>query len=145
MSAKESYQEKSTASVKDVAWIANAWRDSYFQGLDVAIKTQEEMERTAKEALAQGFSVQREGIKWYKQCADSLTTNTGTIAGMPNPLSVWTKQALDTANGTAETALKASEEAVKSGLAFYETAIAAPARKQAKELSARLFEMVVPD
>ncbi len=130
----------------DTAWMTKFWKDTYFQSLDVALKTQEEAERMVKEAISQGFSLQHDWLKWSKQCAESWGHTSNSIAGAPpNPFAPWTRQATDAATSGAETALKVSEETVKSGFALYETTIAAPMRKQARDVSTRLFETVVPD
>lgn len=129
----------------DTAWMTKFWKDAYFQNLDGTLKTQEEAERMAKEAISQSFSLQRDWLKWTKQCAEAWGQAGHSIAGaLPNPFAPLAKQIADVATSGSETALKTSEETVKSGFALYETTVAVPLRKQARDLSTRLFETVAP-
>ena len=144
MAHKETYEEKQTAS-NQTAWMAKFWKDSYFQGLDAAVKTQEEAEQAIQDAISQGFAIQRDCLKWSKECAESWNAAGSTVAGMPNPMAVLTRQIADAGNRGTESALKVTEETVKSGFALYEKAIATPMRRQVKDLSARVFETVIPD
>ena len=142
MAPKETYEEKHTAS-NQTAWMAKFWKDTYFQGIDATMKAQEEAEQTMKDAIAQSFAFQRDVIKLAKQSTESWISANATIAGTPNPMAAWTKQAADASNGGAEATLKTAEETLKNGFALYEKTLAST-RKQARELSDRLFETVVP-
>jgi hypothetical protein len=139
----EEKKEKRGAMAMDFTELAKFCKDSYLEGLEVALKGQEETEKLIKEAITQGYAIPKEWVKLSRQWLQAWDEIGGVSSGIPNPLLTWSKQYMEAVCGGAEPLLKASEEAFNTGFSFYEKILANPARRYAREFNKRCMETVI--
>ncbi len=136
--------EKKMVGAVDFTELAKFYKESYLEGLEVALKGQEETERLINEAITQGYAIPEEWLKLSRQWLQTWDEFTGISAGVPNPMLTWFKQYTAAVCGGAEPMLKAAEEAFHTGLSTYEKILANPARRYAREFNKKCLETVIP-
>lgn len=140
----EEKKEKRGAGTVDFTGLANFCKDSYLEGLEVALKGQEETERLIKEAVSQGYAIPKEWLKMSRQWLQAWEEIGGVTSGTPNPWLTWSKQYTEAMCGGAEPLLKAAEEAFNTGFSMYEKILAIPMRRYVREFNKRCMETVIP-
>ena len=139
----EEKKEKRGAMGADFTELAKFCKESYLDGLEVALKGQEETERLIKEAMTQGYAIPKEWVKLSRQWLQAWDEIGGVSSGIPNPMLTWSKQCAEAACGGAEPLFKAAEEAFQTGFSMYEKVVAIPARKYAREFNRRSMETII--
>lgn len=137
-------EKKREAGTVDFMELARFCKESYLEGLEVALKGQEETERLIKEAITQGHAIPKEWLRLSRQWLQAWEEAAGATSGMPNPWLTWTKQCAEASCGGAEPLLKASEEAFNTGFSTYEKVLAIPARRYVREFNRKWMDAVIP-
>jgi len=136
-------KEKRGVGTVDFTELTKFCKDSYLEGLEVALKGQEETEKLIKESISQGYAIPKEWLKLSRQWLQAWDEIGGVTSGIPNPIVTFTKQYTEAVCGGTEPLLKASEEAFKTGISMYEKTVAAPSRKYAREFNKRCLDTVI--
>ena len=139
----EEKREKRGAVNVDFTELTKFCKESYLEGLEVALKGQEETEKLIKEAITQGYAIPKEWLKMSRQWLQAWDEIGGVSSGIPNPMLTWSKQYAEAICGGAEPLFKASEEAFQTGFSMYEKVLAIPARRYAREFNRRSMETVI--
>ena len=105
------------------------YRDSYLEGLEVALKGQEQVEKLIREASDRSFALWKEWLKQPRQWVQAWSGNAGGNLGVPNPWQNWSQECAETACGMADLFLKGTEDLFTSWFSLYEKVVAQPARK----------------
>jgi hypothetical protein len=136
-------KERSDARGFDFAQMARFYKESSLQGLELALKGQEETEKASRNAAGQAFAVPKEWLKLSRQWLQAWDEIAG-MSGTPNPWLTWSKQCTEACCAGAEPMLKAAEETFQTGYTFYEGTLAGPSRRYLREFSRRFMEAVIP-
>ena len=136
--------EKRMAGAMDFTELAKFCKESYLDGLEVALKGQEETEKLIKETITQGHAIPKEWLKVSRQWLQAWDEIGGVSSGTPNPMLTWSKQYMESVCGGAEPLLKASEEAFRTGFSQYEKVLAVPARRHSREFNRKGMDTVIP-
>ena len=139
----EEKKEKKGAMAMDFTEVGKFCKESYLEGLEVALKGQEETEKLVKEAISQGCAIPKEWLKLSRQWLQAWDEIGGVSSGIPNPWLTWYKQYTEAVCGGAEPLLKASEEAFNTTFSFYEKVLANPSRRYTREFNKRCMETVI--
>ncbi|MGH7272981.1 MAG: hypothetical protein ACREIQ_00790 [Nitrospiria bacterium] len=140
----EEKNEKRMAGAVDFTELGKFCKESYLEGLEAALKGQQEAERLIKEAITQGYAVPEEWLKLSRQWLQAWDEIGGVSSGIPNPLLTLCKQYAESVCGGAEPMLKAAEEAFRTGFSTYEKILATPVRRYAREFNKKGMETVIP-
>jgi hypothetical protein len=140
----EEKKEKGRIGAVEFTELAKFCKDSYLEGLEAALKGQEEIERLIKEAITQGYAIPKEWFKLSRQWLQAWEEIGESASGTSNPLLTWTNQCAEAICGGAEPLLKASEEAFHTGFSTYEKVLANPARRYVREFSRKWMDAVTP-
>jgi len=136
--------EKRGAGAPDFSEVAQFCKESYLDGLGVALKGQEEAERVFKEAVVQGCAIPREWTKLSREWLNAWDEIGGISTGAPNPVLSFSKQCVSAIYGGTEPLLRASEEAFSAGFSCYEKIVAKPVREYTRGLNKKCMETVSP-
>jgi len=140
---EEKKDRSAAAGGVDFTELAKFCKESYLDGIEVALKGQEETEKLINEAITQGYAIPKEWLKMSKQWLQAWDEIGGVSSGVPNPMLAFSKQCAEAACGGAEPLFKASEEAFRTGFSIYEKILAIPARRYTRELNRRCMETVI--
>ena len=139
----EEKREKRGAVGVDFTELTKFCKESYLDGIEVALKGQEETEKLIKEAITQGYAIPNEWLKMSKQWLQAWDEIGGVSSGVPNPMLAFSKQCAEAVCGGAEQLFKAAEEAFHTGFSMYEKVLAIPARRYTREFNRRSMETVI--
>ena len=98
----EEKKEKRGPVAVDFTELAKFCKESYLEGLEVALKGQEETEELIKEAITQGYAIPKEWLKLSRQWLQAWDEIGGISSGTPNPWLTWSKQYTEAVCGSAE-------------------------------------------
>ena len=139
----EEKKEERRPEVTDFGELATFYKRSYLEGLEMALRGQEEMEKLMREATKPGFAMWNEWLRHSRQWVQALPEITGGDTGVPNPWLTWSKECTETACGAADLLLRATEELFNSGFSLYEKVAAQPIRKHTRELNKQWMEVMI--
>ena len=137
-------KEKAESRGFDYTEVAKVWKETYFEGLELAIKGQEEAEQATKNVIDQSFAVPREWARLSRQWVQTWDEISNIATGTHNPWLTISKQFAATYYGNVEPPIKAAEESFETGFSFYEQTVSSPSRKFMRDFSKRSLDAVIP-
>jgi len=140
----EEKKEKRGAGQPNFSGVAQFCKESYLEGLGVALKGQEETEKMFKEAVTQGYAIPREWTKLSREWLGTWDEIGGVSTGVANPALSFSKQCMGAICGGTEPLLRASEEAFNAGFSCYEKIVAKPVREYTREWNKKWMEAITP-